>query len=87
MKRRLAILICIAMVLSLLPAYAMADDSAKNTDRKAVSQTVQSDGVKMQKPEGVSSDAVRNVSLDKFIRLSKKDLVYDDSWVTIYRPS
>lgn len=87
MKRRLAILICIAMVLSLLPAYAMADDSAKNTDRKAVSQTVQSGGVKMQKPEGTNSDAVRNVALDDFVKSSKKDIVYDDSWVTIYRPS
>lgn len=88
MKRRLAILICIAMVLSLLPAYAMADDSGNSgsTDLKQAKPAAVKNVDKTQKPEGKSSVELKNISLDKFIKQSKQSIEYDDYWVSIYRP-
>ena len=89
MKKRLAILICIAMVFTLVPTYAIAKDGdyAKSTELKTP-QTITNNKAPLQKPEGKNNIDIKDQSLDKFIKYAKKDITWDseNEFILINRP-
>ena len=91
MKKRLAIITCIAMIFTLLPSFAMAAEKAQNgdTSRQQISEITIDKAVEPQLKNGVECNAKMLNDISKKIKISpNKDMYWDENYnyIQIVRP-